>query len=130
MRIAALAAGTTLALTGVIFAQSPSSGDAAFQRPSVTRQVQDDLQRAGFTDVRMRHQALVLEAKDAQGRPVTIVINPQAAPSAAVSATDGSGLLAPSPPREGTTVNVLDAAPRSEPARICRLLPRVGDRCS
>ena len=61
--------------------QSPqhtaASGQAAPQDPAHIRQsIQRDLEQAGYTNVQVMPEAFLAHAKDKQGHPVTMVIEP------------------------------------------------------
>src|ERR1700760_2874375 len=46
------------------------------QGPHMSQKLHDDLTKAGFTDISIMPQSLLVRAKDAQGNPVMMVINP------------------------------------------------------
>src|SRR4051812_29126062 len=61
--------------------QSPqhaaTPGQAAAQNPAQIRQsIQHDLEQAGYTNVQVMPEAFLAHAKDKQGHPVTMVIEP------------------------------------------------------
>jgi hypothetical protein len=53
-------------------AGTPSDG----AQDSVRQQMVNDLQQAGFTDVKLRPQSFLVEAKDRSGNPVTMFVGP------------------------------------------------------
>lgn len=77
-----------LAVSGTAFAQSttgatnPSSPDAAKQQnaaqPSVLTidKLKQDLQKAGFTDVKVLQDAFLIQAKTKDGNPIMLSIGP------------------------------------------------------
>jgi hypothetical protein len=57
--------------------QSPSTGQSQGQsNESVRAHIQQNLQAAGFTDIRIMHSSFLVRAKDRDGNPVMLVINP------------------------------------------------------
>ncbi|MXP64453.1 hypothetical protein E0493_13970 [Roseomonas sp. M0104] len=99
-------AGLMLAFTMPAMAQSAGSGaqsggtagshngqqqqGASGQREMMSQQrVKQDLEQAGFTNVRVMPQSFLVRANDKQGRPVMMVINPDSI--TAVTAVGGSG---------------------------------------
>lgn len=80
-----------LALTSPVLAQNASKGSqASSQQPSssnqqpstanqnlaAAQQVQQDLQKAGFTDVKVVAESFVVQAKSKDGNPVVMTIGP------------------------------------------------------
>ncbi len=119
MRRIALAAAMTLSVMGAAFAQSSgsagTSSDASGQgKGNIRQQVQASLKQSGFTDIKIMPESFLVRAKDPQGRPVMMVINPDsvtavtdlsAAGSAArgnssAGSTNGSGVT-PAPQTNG-----------------------------
>jgi len=65
--------------------QSSTSGDANAATPGQTdpaanmrmsQKIRDDLAKGGFTDIRIMPESFLVRAKDSQGNPVMMVINP------------------------------------------------------
>jgi len=92
MRTLTLAASLTMALAGSALAQSPNTQGTSqqgqnqqpqsqqtqnqqSQRP-ISQQIINDLQGAGYTDVRVMPESFLVRAKDRDGNPVMMVINP------------------------------------------------------
>jgi hypothetical protein len=46
------------------------------QTPHLSQRLQNDLAKAGFTDIIIMPAAFLVRAKDSQGNPVMMVINP------------------------------------------------------
>ena len=49
---------------------------AAMNGPSIRQHIQQDLQKAGYTNINVMPASFVAEAKDKQGEPVTLLITP------------------------------------------------------
>lgn len=78
MRSFMLAAGLTLALAAPAFAQNsqgqnPTSGQNS---ANVRQQVRQNLEAAGYTDVKVMPESFLVRAKDRSGNPVMMIINP------------------------------------------------------
>ncbi len=103
-----MATGLTLALALPAAAQSTqsqSSGNSTVQSGQqgsqqsqntmhVRQQVKQDLQQAGFTNVQVMPESFLVRAKDKEGRPVMMVINPNSITAVTAMATpsqSGSG---------------------------------------
>lgn len=98
-----VATGLTLALALPAAAQSTQSqpsGNSTVQSGQQTgsngqntmhvrQQVKQDLQQAGFTNVQVMPESFLVRAKDKEGRPVMMVINPDSI--TAVTTTGNSG---------------------------------------
>ena len=81
-------------------------GQAAEQNPAQVRQsIQHDLEQAGYTNVQVMPEAFLAHAKDKQGHPVTMIIEPGAV--TAVTDLGRTGSQAPNPPQSsgGTAPN-------------------------
>jgi hypothetical protein len=61
---------------GSALAAMDSAQDTDAQGPHMSQKLHDDLTKAGFTDITIMPQSLLVRAKDAQGNPVMMVINP------------------------------------------------------
>lgn len=97
------ATGLTLALALPAAAQSTqsqsssnsamSSGQQGSQNSQgnmhIRQQVKQDLEHAGFTNVQVMPESFLVRAKDKQGRPVMMVINPDSI--TAVTEVGGNG---------------------------------------
>lgn len=92
MRMLALTAALGASLVATAFAQSTTThnpnGQAQNNTP-VRQQVQQDLQQAGFTDIKVMPESFLVRAKDKHGNPVMMVINPDSV--TAVTGTSGQG---------------------------------------
>ena len=98
-----IATGLTLALALPAAAQSTqsqSSGNSTMQSGQQTgmngqnsmhvqQKVKQDLEQAGFTNVQVMPESFLVRAKDKEGRPVMMVINPDSI--TAVTEVGGSG---------------------------------------
>jgi hypothetical protein len=89
MRTIAFAIGIALACATTAFAQGPTNQSspnpsAAAQPPGhqaqnnqpIRQQVQDDLARAGYTDIKIMPESFLVRAKDRSGNPVMMIMNP------------------------------------------------------
>jgi len=55
---------------------SPTAPDASASNEPLRQQVQDNLKKAGFTDIKVMPTSFLVRAKDQSGNPVMMVINP------------------------------------------------------
>ena len=91
MRVSTLAVGILLVCAGPSFAQnnpqnnSQNKGAQAQQQPTqgkgsqnqnIQQQVRNNLQSAGFTDIKIMPESFLVRAKDKSGNLVMMVINP------------------------------------------------------
>jgi hypothetical protein len=85
MRIALIATAAALFLAPTAFAQtsnqgevhaSPGKGQSTASTQNIRAQIQKNLQSAGFTDIKVMPSSFLLRAKDKDGNPVMMVINP------------------------------------------------------
>jgi hypothetical protein len=51
-------------------------GPSMVQTPHLNQKLRDDLAKAGFTDITIMPASFLIRAKDSQGNPVMMVINP------------------------------------------------------
>lgn len=82
-----LAAATFALMTGPVLAQSPQSRPAQqIQQPSAqssqqglvaAQKIQQDLQKQGFTDVKVVSESFVVQGKSPDGDPVVMTIGPR-----------------------------------------------------
>lgn len=97
-----------LAVSGTAFAQSttgapnPSAPGAATQQKAnqqstlTVEKVTQDLQKAGFTDVKVLEDAFLIQAKTKDGHPILMTLGPNGMSALEVSnATDTSGKAPP-----------------------------------
>ena len=74
-----LLAGTAVfILAGAAAAQTPAPASAAISAPqsdNTQQQVQRDLAKAGFTEIRIAPESLLVHAKDKAGNPVMMILN-------------------------------------------------------
>jgi hypothetical protein len=61
---------------GSALAAMDSAQTTDAQGPHLSQKLRDDLTKAGFTDITIMPQSLLVRAKDAQGNSVMMVINP------------------------------------------------------
>jgi hypothetical protein len=109
MRITLIAAAATLLLCQVASAQTaiPGSSSSPAANPSegpqnqqpIRAQIQKNLQSAGFTDIHIMASSFIVRAKDRDGNPVMMVINPDSV--TAVTEMGGA-----SSPNQGSTMGV------------------------
>ena len=67
------------ALAAMDSANSPSAQNAApsAQTPGhLSQKLRDDVAKAGFTDIKIMPSSFLVRAKDSQGNPVMMVVNP------------------------------------------------------
>ena len=95
------ATGLALALALPAAAQStqsqPNNSSSSGQQSNMNNQanmnirqhVKQDLEQAGFTNVQVMPESFLVRAKDKQGRPVMMVINPDSI--TAITEVDGNG---------------------------------------
>ena len=104
-----------IALSQAAFAQNQTSNSQATSQPSANsnqtpvaaQQIQQDLKKAGFTDVKVVAESFVVQAKSKDGDPVVMTIGPHGM-SVFEAMNSGSGSNASS----GTTGSA-GSAPRS-----------------
>ena len=66
-------AGSALA---AMDSNSPSAQNARPSPGRLSTKLRDDLTKAGFTDIKIMASSFLVRAKDSQGNPVMMVINP------------------------------------------------------
>lgn len=105
-------AGSAVAATDNAPTGSTTSQNAApnAQAPAhISQRLRNDLSKAGFTDIKIMPSSFIVRAKDSQGNPVMMVINPdsmtevteQGAPAAVSGAIKGApNSQIPSPPQK------------------------------
>jgi hypothetical protein len=87
MRALILCAGLSLVLTAPVLAQQPGGSQqqtpgqqtqqpAGPQSGQVLAKIRQNLQAAGFTDIRMMPTSFMIRAKDKDGNPVMMLVNP------------------------------------------------------
>jgi hypothetical protein len=74
----------------------------------MSQKLHDDLTKAGFTDITIMPQSLLVRAKDAQGNPVMMVINPDSLTDVAEH-TQGAGAK----PKEAPLAGAIKGEPNS-----------------
>lgn len=99
LEIAAIAAISS-ALPQLALAQSC---DQTQPSQSIQAQVKNNLAQAGFSDIRVMPESFLVRAKDQNGNPVMMVINPDSV--TAITAASGSEGNANSAAREGQTTS-------------------------
>ncbi len=91
---------------------SAKSNQGSSNPQALQQQVRENLQQAGFTDIKMMPSSFLVRAKDKQGNPVMMVINPDSVTAVteipAKSATTGQA----SPAQQGGK----DVSPEQSPA--------------
>lgn len=83
----------------------------------VRQQMVNDLQQAGFTDVKLRPQSFLVEAKDRSENPVTMFVGPNT--FAEVKTVGANAQKTSSNNSSSNTPMLLRIAP-AEPSRRCR----------
>jgi hypothetical protein len=78
------------ASTGSISSQAANtpSSEAANTSANLQQQVQQNLSKAGFSDIKIMPESFLVRAKDPSGNPIMMVINPDSV--AAVTYTPGN----------------------------------------
>jgi hypothetical protein len=96
MKSVALALGLAIVLAGPSFAQNPNPQNPGAQNRNnqgqaqstqganrgqaenqpIRKQVQNNLEQAGYTDIKIMPESFLVRAKDKSGNPVMMVINP------------------------------------------------------
>ena len=89
MRTIVFAIGIALACASTAFAQGPTKqpspnsnsaappGNQAQNNQPIRQQVQNNLSRAGYTDIKIMPESFLVRAKDRSGNPVMMIINPE-----------------------------------------------------
>jgi hypothetical protein len=75
----ATTAGPALAATTTNAVPPPTSSSTKMDSPEATnmrQQIQNDLAKAGFSDIRIMPESFMVRAKDSHGNPVMMIINP------------------------------------------------------
>ena len=88
-----LAIGLTVFLAGPALAQAPKPQGQNLNSQSLQQQVNQNLQQAGFTDIKIMPESFLVRAKDKSGHPVMMIINPDSV--TAVTEYNGSVGAAP-----------------------------------
>ena len=70
------AAQSTQPHSGSASSSGQQSGTSGQNTVNIRQHVTQDLQQAGFTNVQVMPESFLVRAKDKQGRPVMMVINP------------------------------------------------------
>jgi hypothetical protein len=91
---------------GSALAAMDSAQTTDAQGPHMSQKLHDDLTKAGFTDITIMPQSLLVRAKDAQGNSVMMVINPD-------SLTEVTEHTQAQKPREAPLAGAIQGAPNS-----------------
>jgi hypothetical protein len=91
---------------GSALAAMDSAQTTDAQGPHMSKKLHDDLTKAGFTDISIMPQSLLVRAKDAQGNPVMMVINPD-------SLTEVTEHTEATKPKEAPLAGAIQGAPNS-----------------
>jgi hypothetical protein len=75
----------------------------------MSQKLHDDLTKAGFTDITIMPQSLLVRAKDAQGNSVMMVINPDTLTEVTQQGTTGAAAK----PNEAPLAGAIQGAPNS-----------------
>ena len=94
---------------GSALAAMDSAQTTDAQGPHMSQKLHDDLTKAGFTDISIMPQSLLVRAKDAQGNPVMMVINPDMLTEVTQQGTPG----AVAKPKEAPLAGAIQGAPNS-----------------
>ena len=73
-------AGSALAAMNSAGSASDQNAAPNARRPRISQRLRDDLAKAGFTDITIMPSSFLVRAKDSQGNPVMMVINPDVSP--------------------------------------------------
>ena len=101
---AATGAALALALPAVAQTTPPASnsgaqGQQAGDAGQVRQKLKQDLEQSGFTNVQVMPESFLVRAKDKQGRPVLMIVNPDSV----TAITELGGGTAASGPSNGRT---------------------------
>ncbi len=91
---------------GSALAAMDSAQTTDAQGPHMSQKLHDDLTKAGFTDISIMPQSLLVRAKDAQGNPVMMVVNPD-------SLTEATEHTEATKPNEAPLAGAIKGAPNS-----------------
>jgi hypothetical protein len=93
---------------GSALAAMDSAQTAQDSQPAghMSQKLHDDLVKAGFTDITIMPQSLLVRAKDTQGNPVMMVINPD-------SLTEVTQKSEGTQPKEAPLAGAIQGAPNS-----------------
>ncbi len=69
-----------------------TTANASASSLDLRQQFRADLQKAGFTDIRVRPDSFLIEAKDHEGHPVTMVINPDSVTEVVAEGASNAGM--------------------------------------
>ena len=88
-------AATTAAPTGSTNSQNATS---AQQTPGhISQKLRDDLTKAGFTNITIMPSSFLVRAKDSEGDPMMMVINPDSITEVTAQAPDASSAMKAQP---------------------------------
>src|SRR5581483_12471388 len=73
--------------TGSIASQNDNTQNSS---TPIRQQVQQNLSKAGFTDIKIMPESFLVRAKDPNGNPVMMVINPDSVTAVTYGAENGS----------------------------------------
>ncbi len=99
----------------------PAAGSAGDQNSTpnaqapthVSQRLRDDLTKAGFTDITIMPSSFLVRAKDSQGNPVMMVINPDSV----TEMTERSTPMVSGAMKGDTTGQGTNQAPKTPPAK-------------
>ncbi|HEY1782214.1 MAG TPA: hypothetical protein VGG79_17600 [Roseiarcus sp.] len=75
------------ALAAMDAANAPGAQNASQTPGPLSSKLRDDLTKAGFTDIKIMPSSFLVRAKDSQGNPVMMVVNPDSLAEVAEPAT-------------------------------------------
>jgi len=107
---------------------NPMIGHASLQHASLQQAIRGDLQKAGFTDVRVMPDSFLVQAKDRAGNPVTMIVGPTSM-TAVVQQSSSNTTNDPAGERNSTTGTANDASNNGETASMFTTVPNT-DRLS
>jgi hypothetical protein len=136
MRVALITSAAALLLATGAVAQAPSQSGTSQISPgtsstnqgagqgtmrnqgeaSIRSQIQQNLQSAGFTDIRIMPSSFLVRAKDRDGNPVMMVINPDSFEAVTEVGRPGSQQQGSQQP--GATTGSSTSAPSTSPSTI------------
>jgi hypothetical protein len=76
----------------------------------MSQKLHDDLTKAGFTDITIMPSSLIVRAKDAQGNPIMMVVNPDSLTEVTQKSEDAAPIAKP---REAPLAGAIQGAPNS-----------------
>ena len=113
-----LSAGVASAATATSTAPANSQNQASAQTnegstTKVRQQLEDNLSKAGFTDIKIMPESFLIRAKDKNGNPMMMVVNPDSMTAVEAVGTNGSSGKPSSASNNSTSNNAAGSATNS-----------------